>query len=169
MLNPVAETSIRIDAPLDLVWELITDLGSYDEWNPFVVHIERPGGVLRVGARLRLHVRWADGGRTIADEIVTELDPPKNEGGRRAASFAYRYAGLLSALGAVRTTRRQWLEQASGDATYYRSREEFRGILAAFIPLTRVQEGFERHARALKTRAEALAHSGELADRNAPL
>lgn len=30
-------TQIDIDAPVTKVWELITDLEGYAEWNPFVV------------------------------------------------------------------------------------------------------------------------------------
>ena len=51
----------------------------------------------------------------------------------------------------------QTLEERAGGVTLYRSDETFRGLLASSVPLADVQDGFERHARALKARAEELS------------
>jgi hypothetical protein len=47
------ETEIEIDAPPSVVWEVITDLESYADWNPF---IPKATGEVRVGERLLIRV-----------------------------------------------------------------------------------------------------------------
>lgn len=45
------KTQIEIHASPDAVWRVLTDFGSYPEWNPVIPEIEgdlRPGGSLRV-------------------------------------------------------------------------------------------------------------------------
>jgi uncharacterized protein YndB with AHSA1/START domain len=145
MSRSVAASAV-IDAPIELVWRVITDVASYGEWSPFVVRVE---GEPQVGAKLRLHVRWSKGGGATVGAQVTRFDPPN--------AFDYREVGPLDRLGLVRALRVQTLEERDGK-THYETREEFRGPLRALLPLADVQDGFERHAQALKQRAEALAH-----------
>jgi hypothetical protein len=52
----IIETSIVIRASLDQVWAMLTDLDSYENWNPFIVFAR---GQLVVGQPLRLR-RAAD-------------------------------------------------------------------------------------------------------------
>lgn len=52
MFKREIHTGIDIDAPAERVWEVLSDLGSYPEWNPM---IRRASGELRPGARLELH------------------------------------------------------------------------------------------------------------------
>ena len=56
--------------------------------------------------------------------------------------------------GLVRAERLQELEALGPASTRYATSEFFTGALAAFIPLAKVQEGFERQTAALKVRAE---------------
>ena len=30
-------TEIEIEAPADIVWDILTDLDHYEDWNPFIV------------------------------------------------------------------------------------------------------------------------------------
>lgn len=151
-MPPVAEVALTIDAPLARVWQIVLDLPSYAAWNPFVVHAACAGPLV-VGAALRLQVRWGDGGGARSDEVVTELSPPGADG--RRARLAYRFAGPLHALALVRATRTQQLDDLGDGRTRYSSSEHFTGLLARLVPLARVQDGFVRHAAALKARAEA--------------
>lgn len=157
MARPTADCSIVIDAPIDVVWSVMTDFPRYGEWNPFLVSIRpRDGGAVRVGTAVSLHVRWSDGGEERTIEVVTQLDPPSPSGAPRRAVMEYRYTGLLPRLQLVKGARAQTLEQAPGGPTIYRTHEAFRGLIAFAVPLAKVQDGFERHAAALKARAESL-------------
>lgn len=151
MFRPVAEATLEIDAPPARVWEIMLDFSRYPEWNPFVVRVEQPEPI-RVGASLRLHVRWREGGGASSGERITELCPPLGE---RPGRLAYDFTGLLHDLSLVRATRLQQVELLPGDRTRYSTREQFRGLLTAFLPMAKVRDGFLRHAQALKARAEA--------------
>lgn len=157
MAPPFAEAAVEIAAPIDVVWRVMTDLPRYPEWNPFVVAIEPRGGALRVGTAIALTVRWAGRGGARTLEVVDRLDAPARDGEVQRALMEYRFVGWLPRLALVRGSRQQSLEQAPGGATTYRTSERFTGLLARAVPLARVQDGFERHARALKARAESLA------------
>jgi hypothetical protein len=157
-MPPIAETSIEIDAPIALVWSIMTEARSYRDWNPFVVELTAPSGQLVVGGAIVLDVRWRHGGGARTVEVVSRLDAPAviDGDGTRRAVMEYRYTGWLPRLWLVRGSREQSLEQRSGGATVYRTREAFKGLLAGAVPLAKVQDGFQRHAEALKRRAERL-------------
>jgi hypothetical protein len=151
-----AEASATIEAPAEVVWAVMLDLDAYPTWNPFVVRVDGPTGrPAAVGDELVLHVRWASGRGVTTRERITRLEPPS--GGR--ATLEYEFGGPLAALGLVRGRRLQQVEDAPGGAARYRTAERLHGLLAVAAPISRVQEGFERHAAGLKARAEAV-HAG---------
>ncbi len=158
MAAPIAEAVIEIAAPIDLVWSVMTDVPRYPEWNPFVVDIRPVHGDFAVGAPIALTVKWSRGGGASTIEVVDRLDPPApGADAVQRALMEYRFVGWLPRLALVRGSRQQALEQRPGGATTYRTTERFTGLLARGVPLAKVQDGFERHARALKARAESLA------------
>jgi len=151
-----AEATAAIEAPLEVVWAVMLDLDAYPEWNPFVVRVDGPAGrPAAVGDELVLHVRWASGRGVSTHERISRLDPPVD--GR--AVLEYDFGGPLAALGLVRGRRLQEVEAAAPGTTRYRTAERLHGLLAFAAPIGRVQDGFERHAAALKARAEAV-HAG---------
>src|SRR5215470_3472719 len=157
---PRAEAEVAIDAPIELVWRVMLDLGAYAQWNPFIVRIDPPGaGPARVGDDLVLHVRWRSGLAVRTRERITRLEPPRAAGARRDATLEYEFRGPVAALGLVRGRRLQSLEQVAGGPTRYRTSERLRGALSALVPASALREGFERHARALAAHAEALART----------
>ena len=147
--------SAEINAPLEAVWAVMLDTSAYGEWNPFCFRAD-----CRVppqpGDPITLHVRWANGKTQTSPERITVVDPPYDDNGTRRATLAYVYEGLPSKLGLVKGTRLQRLSQAPGGPTIYETVEEFSGPLVALAGPERVREGFQRHADALKTRAESL-------------
>lgn len=145
MTDPTA--SVEIAAPLDVVWRIMLDTESYASWNPFVVRADTPQPAA-VGNPIVLHVVWETGSRTTSPERITAL-----EKGDESALLSYVYEGLPSRLGLVRGVRHQRLTSVPG-GTRYDTVEEFSGPLVFLAGPGRVQRGFERHAQALKTRAE---------------
>ena len=153
-MNPRA--SVDIDAPIDRVWAVMLDTEAYAEWNPFVVRAECATPP-KVGDPIKLHVRWANGRGTTSPERISDVDPPHDEDGVRRATLTYVYEGIPAKLGLVRGTRHQRLSQAPGGPTRYETVEEFSGPLVKLAGPRRVEDGFRRHAEALKARSEELA------------
>ena len=152
--------SVEIDAPLDLVWQVMLDTEQYGEWNPFVERAETAQPP-KVGNPIVLHVRWASGGTARSPERITALEPPTaGPDGTTTAVMSYVYEGLPAKLGLVRGTRHQRLAQRPGGRTSYATVEEFRGPLVRLAGPDRVADGFRRHAEALRKRAESLARRG---------
>ncbi|MDT0200715.1 SRPBCC domain-containing protein [Nocardioides sp. AE5] len=153
--NPEAQA--EIDAPLETVWQVMLDVDAYGEWNPFVVKAECPTPPA-VGDPILLHVVWANGKGVTSPERIKQVDGPVTDAaGTTRATLAYVYEGLPAKLGLVRGTRYQRLVQEPGGPTTYTTAEEFSGPLVKLAGPGRVAEGFARHARALKERAESLA------------
>jgi hypothetical protein len=144
--------SIDIDAPLDEVWAVMVDTASYGEWNPFVFRADCDRAA--VGEPIVLHVRWANGRTTRSPERISAVEPPHDEDGVRRARLSYDYEGLPSRLGLVRGTRHQRLSQEPGGPTRYETVEEFSGPLVPLAGPRRVEDGFRRHAEALRRRCE---------------
>ncbi|MFC5731150.1 MULTISPECIES: SRPBCC domain-containing protein [Nocardioides] len=155
-MNPSA--SVVIEAPLEVVWQVMLDTERYGEWNPFVERAVTPQPPA-VGNPIVLHVVWAGGGRTRSPERISALDGPATDPGtgETTALLSYVYEGLPAKLGLVRGTRHQRLRQVPGGPTSYDTVEEFRGPLVRLAGPGRVADGFRRHAEALKRRAESLA------------
>jgi hypothetical protein len=130
------------------------DVASYGEWNPFIVKAECSTPP-QVGDPITLHVRWANGRGARSPERISVIEAPHDLDGVRRATLAYDYEGLPAKLGVVRGTRYQRLSQSDGGPTRYETVEEFSGPLVAVAGPGRVEDGFRRHAAALKTRCEA--------------
>jgi hypothetical protein len=148
--------TVAIDAPLDTVWAVMTDIDAYGEWNPFLFRADCPTPPAP-GDPIVLHVRWSNGRTTRSPERISVVEPPHDDAGTRRATLAYVYEGLPSRLRLVRGTRFQRLSQVEGGPTVYATVEEFSGPLVALAGPGRVADGFRRHAEALKARAESVA------------
>jgi hypothetical protein len=145
--------SVDIDAPIEQVWAVMLDTEAYGEWNPFVVRAECAVPP-KVGDPIVLHVRWANGRGTRSPERIVAIEPPHDADGVRRATLAYVYEGWPARLGLVRGTRHQRLSQVPGGPTRYETVEEFSGPLVALAGPKRVEDGFRRHAQALRQRCE---------------
>ena len=154
----IAEASMIIQAPIEVVWQVMTDVERYREWNPFVVNVRANGDAAKLGTTMHFTVQWHTGGRQTSTEIVTEVLPPHTDAhGIKRAYWSYVFESPLDKLGMVRAIRHQWLEQHEDGRTSYRTQEIFTVWAIMFLPFNKVQDGFERQAAALKLRAESLA------------
>ncbi len=147
--------TVRIDAPLEVVWRVVLDTDAYAEWNPFVERAETATPAA-VGNPIVLHVRWANGRATRSPERISAIEPPATADGVTTALLSYVFEGWPARLGLVRGVRHQRLTQRAGEPTTYDTVEEFSGPLVRFAGPDRVADGFRRHAEGLKRRAEQL-------------
>ena len=140
-----AYTEATIGAPVEQVFERLTDFSRYPEWNPFTVRVlgaERA----EVGQRVTLQVRWPGGGGVTSPELVTRVSPPDAQG---VAVLIWRYDHPMARLGLLRCERIQTLSALPDAQTRYVSVETFQGPLSRLSPLGKVQRGFEAQAQAL--------------------
>jgi hypothetical protein len=137
-------SQVDIGAPAERVWDVLTDLGAYPEWNPFIRHAS---GELREGGRL---------------EVV--IQPP----GRRATTFRpvvvkfergreLRWLGRLLFRGLFDGEHIHRLEPVGEGRTRYVQSERLSGVLVGVLgrQLDDTQRGFEAMNEALKARAES--------------
>ena len=139
--------TLEIAAPAGVVWDVITDLERYGDWNPFVVGCR---STLRVGDPIVMRVHVFRAFAQSQTESVFEHEPG------RLLSY-----GLDGApLGAVRSRRGHIVTRLGDDRTRYESRFEFDGWLSPVVGLLvgrQLRRGFGEMAEALGVRAEQIA------------
>lgn len=140
-------TQIDIDAGPETVWNVLTDLDHYSEWNPFIVEAS---GDVAVGKTLKNRLQ-PPGGRaiTIKPEVTT-VDPEQT----------FEWLGHLGVPGVFDGRHRFELAATPAGGTRVLHTEQFRGVLVRFMRKTldaQTLAGFEAMNAALKTRAEAEA------------
>jgi len=70
----IIQAEIEIDAPPDDVFDILTDLDRYAEWNPFTPRID---STLELGAPVNMRVRLFEGRRLLRQvEYVTVVNSP---------------------------------------------------------------------------------------------
>jgi hypothetical protein len=133
-----------IEAPPQVVWDLLTDPSSYQEWNPAVLSIE---GAMSPGGTIRL-VSIASPERTFS-LTVTSMRAP--------ARMVWSDGMPLGLFRGVRTYR---LDPA-GSGTAFSMTEEFSGPLAGLITkaIPDLTESFNQFADGLKAAAERTVRS----------
>ncbi len=145
-LSLVIDQVLEIDAPAAVVWQVITDLQAYEQWNPFVVSCR---STLTVGAPIAMRVRLFPWFAQAQHETVFDHVPGKR--------FCYGLDG--GALGAIISRRCHELQALGPGSTRYRSHFELSGWLAAVVGLLlggRLRHGFDAMTSAVKRRAEEL-------------
>ncbi|MFB6155940.1 MAG: SRPBCC family protein [Haloferacaceae archaeon] len=139
-------TSVDIDAPSDVVWDVLTDFDEYGEWNPFALVAGRP----TEGARLTVELRPPGKRATTFRPTVTRVDPGEE----------LRWRGHLFVRGLYDGEHRFSLEALDDGRTRFVQSETFEGLLVG--PINRwlgdaTREGFEAMNEALRARAESRA------------
>lgn len=140
----VIDKTLDINAPAEVVWEVITDFASYSEWNPFILECE---STLKPGDPIDLKVRIfsvPQGQREWVEEIVP---------GRR---FAYAMKPMPA--GALSSQRSHNIEP-HGDRCSYQSYFHLTGWLMPVVRGllgSRLEKGFAGMTSGIKERAEKL-------------
>lgn len=144
----VIEKTIEINAPAARVWEVITDLKRYPEWNPFMRECSttfKPGAPIDMKVQLFAKAQPQQ-------EIVLEYVEGKR--------FAYRMKPVPG--GTLSSFRSHEVEALPDGRTRYRSYFHLKGWL---MPLVRgllgarLQKGFAGMTAGIQQRAESL-HAG---------
>jgi hypothetical protein len=137
-------TEIVIAAPVEVVWDVLTDLPAHAAWDPFIVEA---AGQLQPGARLRLRIVPPGGrGMVFRPRVVEVVE------GR---SFAW--LGRLGVPGLFDGLHRFDLEPLPDRRTRMVQSESFRGVLLPLLrgTLVRAEQGFRHLDAALARQAEA--------------
>lgn len=140
----VIEEVLEINAPAAVVWEVITDLKRYPEWNPFCLACSsslRPGEPITMTVKLMQKPQQAV-------EVMREYVE-----GTRFSYCMKPVPGLLSSF------REHALESLGPERTRYRStfqlKQWFRVVVLALFR-SKLEQGFAGMTAAVKARAEQL-------------
>ena len=142
-------TEVEIGAPIEVVWETLTDLAAYPDWNPFIVSAE---GRAEVGERLTNRLQPRGGKGITFKPTVTVVEPP----------VTLEWLGRLGLPGIFDGRHRFDLAPSENGGTLVTQSEQFDGILVRFMRTsldTQTVAGFDAMNAALKARSEARARS----------
>ncbi len=145
--NEVRSITVEIDAPASVVWEILTDLPRYGEWNPFCIQAE---STLELGAPIVMHLTnfW---NRDIAinTEYVCANEPERLLSWKLDWATDWPYAAR----------RDQVVTPLGPDRCAYQSINAFFGDTGTHVMRFAgpwVKAAFDNTANALKARAEAM-------------
>ncbi|MCB0858728.1 MAG: SRPBCC domain-containing protein [Solirubrobacterales bacterium] len=136
------ETSETINATPERVWQVLTDLESYPEWNPFIIE---GAGEVRRDEKLVLKMHPPGGRPMTFKPKVLVADP----------AVELRWLGRLVVPGIFDGEHWFRLEPLGGGTRLVQG-ENFSGLLPPLLGkvITRAEQGFRELNLALKERAE---------------
>ncbi len=145
---PIAPDRVRaeveIDAPIERVWQILTDLDGYADWNPFTPRVET---TLAIGEPIHLHVRLV--GTRLMHRVETVT---------RNAPYTLGWEMKLGARSLLHAERVQVLTPIDEGRTHYMTEDCFSGLLRPLVLglFGRAMErGFSDCALGLKKAAES--------------
>ena len=136
---------IEIDAPAERIFDILTDLPAYAEWNPFTPRVE---STLRLGDPVHLYVRLRGSRLSHRVEYVSRNQKPSH----------LCWGATIGAPFLLRAERCQTLTRIDERRTRFVNEDVLRGWLAPLVMRAfgrDLQRGFESVASALKKRAES--------------
>ena len=143
--NEVRTDPIRINAPIDVVWDVLTDVEHYGKWNPFTPQARTD---FTIGSLVHLRVRMG-----LETMTITETLCAYEKHRLIAWSKAFGTRWLLF------TVREQHLEPLSETSCCYHNTERLTGVLAPIVYLCfggYMRRGFNDVAEGLKRYAEGM-------------
>lgn len=134
---------VDIDAPPDVVWQVLTDFDNYEQWNPLAV---RCSTSLVPGEPIDMMVRLGPGPLRKQREWIRTCTPGQE------FSYAMKPVGRL-----LRSLRTQKIEAIEGNRTRYTAHFEIRGLLSPVVEALlgrALRRGFDGVAEGLRLQAE---------------
>lgn len=143
-------TEIRIAAPIDVVWAVLTDFPRYGRWNPFIRAVE---GRATVGARLTLMSRGGGAALRRSQHVLVRVQPRSELTWQRR----FGWGGLTHSLRHFR------IDATPDGGVRLRHSRQAGGLLSALAGLQSDADDARRMQEmnlALKDRAERAARAG---------
>lgn len=137
-------TDVTIEAPINEVWDLLTDFEKYEKWNPFIKCIK---GKLETGSKLEVYMQPPRMKGITMNPVITKTEPV-NE---------FRWTGNLWVRGIFDGEHVFRLEELENNRSRLIQCERFRGVLAPLILYLigdKTREGFELMNSSLKNECE---------------
>jgi uncharacterized protein YndB with AHSA1/START domain len=147
--NNVSSDEITINAPAEVVWEVLVDFDNYHVWNDFCPGIDAQ---LEMGSPVVMQVDLGNGPQP-QTEYITRLEPP----------HVITWSMENKPGDPVHADRSQYVTPIDDTSCTYLTVDEFSGEAVASMMEAfgkAMEDGFNRCARGLKTRAEALYQAG---------
>ena len=147
--DAVWSDEFTINAPAELVWDVLTDFARYEEWNPFCPQITTR---LELGAPVEM---MTDLGRGLQPqtEYMSRIEPP----------HCIAWAMENKPEDPVHACRIQYIKPIDASSCVYQTVDEFGGPgMAAMLERfgAQVERGFNNCGRGLKAQAEKLYQQG---------
>lgn len=140
----IIEKIVEIKAPAAVVWEVITDLKRYPEWNPFCLTCS---STLKPGDPITMTVKLMNKPQQQVERMLVYVE------GQRFSYCMKPVPGMLSSF------REHALESLGPERTRYRStfhlKQWFRVVVLALVG-DKLEQGFAGMTAAVQSRAEQL-------------
>ena len=150
--DSVSSDKVTINAPVELVWYVLTDFTNYQDWNTFSPQVDTE---LILGAKVNMQV---DLGNGLQKQIEVMQDIKVNE--------CLAWGMVLDDKDTLAVCRAQVLERIDEETCTYITRDEFEGKLAPLVIEENgkaIELGFNACARGLKRQAEMM-YGGDAID-----
>ena len=139
---------VQINAPINVVWSVLTEVDKYREWNPFT---PQAGTDFTIGSPVNLLVRMGPAKFRITESICAFEEP-------RLVAWKKEFGARWLLL----AVREQYLEPVDKTSCSYHNTERLTGVLAAMVFVcfgAYMRRGFGDVTDGLKACAEAI-HAG---------
>ena len=152
MFKCILESSatVPIDAPAEVVWQVLTDARCYGDWNPFTTWLETD---FAVDSPIRLRIVMGPW-RMHRKEWVRIVEPPRRLG----------WDTRVLARWLLYSSKQQHITPLGESRCGYHTEDLFSGLLTPVIMLLfrkLIVRGFDETAQALKRRAETVHRGGQ--------
>lgn len=148
---PELRTETVVDAPPERVWEVLTDFGRWDEWNPTLF---RASGPPTVGTEVRMKLRLGPISVPMRQQILS-LDPPRELVWRSRQP-------IQSALDVIRRFQIEPLEGGRSRLVQSETTDGYLARLEVKLLGNAITRGYENLGQALAKRARGNS-DGEVA------
>ncbi|MEO1436454.1 MAG: SRPBCC domain-containing protein [Bacteroidota bacterium] len=137
-------TEIKINAPIEIVWDILEDFKTYKEWNTFCIDVET---TKEIGSPFVMTIQWTEKHKPFRQpETFSVYEPPHTVG------WSLDWGIWL------KTHRVQTLTKIDDETTHYWTEDKFWGLITPLVMALygkKTLHGFEVVAKALKERAES--------------